>query len=86
MHIESPCNPTCLCTDLEKASSLAHKYNAKISIDSTFASPYLQQPFKYGIDFVIHSTTKFLNGHGSALGGILLGKDIEFMESKALKT
>ena len=56
-----------------------------MSCDNTFATPYLQQPFKYGIDFVVHSTTKFLNGHGTAIGGILLGKDLEFMNTRAAK-
>jgi len=46
----------------------------------------LQQPFKHGIDFVIHSTTKFLNGHGTAIGGVLVGTDIEFMQTRATKT
>jgi methionine-gamma-lyase len=50
--------------------------------DNTFATPYLQQPFRFGIDFIVHSTTKFLNGHGTAIGGILLGRDIEFMKTK----
>src|SRR5581483_3130309 len=48
-------------------------------------TPYLQQPFKYGVDFVMHSTTKFLNGHGTAIGGVLIGKDMEFMNGKAYK-
>ncbi|MBO9573724.1 MAG: PLP-dependent transferase, partial [Chitinophagaceae bacterium] len=48
-------------------------------------TPYLQQPFKYGVDFVFHSTTKFLNGHGSAIGGVLIGRDINFMSGPASK-
>ena len=53
-----------------------------VAVDNTFATPYLQQPFKYGVDFVFHSTTKFLNGHGTAIGGVLVGKDIEFMNGQ----
>ena len=64
---------------------LAAKYKVKLAVDSTFASPYLQQPFKYGADFVIHSATKYLNGHGTALGGILIGRDYEFMNNKVWK-
>jgi methionine-gamma-lyase len=54
-------------------------------VDNTVATPYLQQPFALGADFVFHSATKFLNGHGSALHGVLLGKDLEFMNKKAWK-
>ena len=57
-----------------------------MACDNTFATPYLQQPFQYGVDFIMHSTTKFLNGHGTAIGGILLGRDMEFMNRKAFPT
>jgi methionine-gamma-lyase len=56
-----------------------------VAVDNTFATPYLQQPFKYGVDFVVHSTTKFLNGHGTAIGGALVGRDIELMNTKLEK-
>jgi methionine-gamma-lyase len=85
VHIETPANPTLQCVDLENITRLAKKYQLKVSVDNTFATPYLQQPFKYGVDFVFHSTTKFLNGHGSAIGGVLLGSDLNFMNSKAWK-
>ena len=64
---------------------LAKKYGALLTVDNTFATPYLQQPFKYGADFVFHSTTKFLNGHGTAIGGVLLGKDLEKMNTTVWK-
>src|SRR4051812_36885084 len=64
---------------------MAKKYDLKVACDNTFATPYLQQPFKYNIDFVVHSTTKFLNGHGTAIGGIWLGRDIDFMNTRATK-
>lgn len=83
MYLETPANPTMQCVDLDELTKIAKRYNLKVACDNTFASPYLQQPFKYGIDFVIHSTTKFLNGHGTAIGGILLGNDVEFMNTKA---
>ena len=79
IHIETPANPTMQCISIEQICSIAKKYNLKVTVDNTFATPYLQQPFKYGADFVFHSTTKFLNGHGTAIGGVLLGKDIPFM-------
>ncbi|MDE3235153.1 MAG: aminotransferase class I/II-fold pyridoxal phosphate-dependent enzyme [Bacteroidota bacterium] len=85
IHIETPANPTIQCVDLEAITSLAKKYRKIVTVDNTFATPYLQQPFKYGVDFVFHSTTKFLNGHGTAIGGVLLGKDLEFMNTKAWK-
>ena len=65
---------------------MAKQYGKLTACDNTFATPYLQQPFRFGIDFVIHSTTKFLNGHGTAIGGVLVGTDIEFMNTKATKT
>ncbi len=85
IHLETPANPTIQCVDIEAVALLAKKYNKIISVDNTFATPYLQQPFKYNVDFVFHSTTKFLNGHGTAIGGVLIGKDIEFMKTKAWK-
>lgn len=86
VYIETPANPTIQCVDIEELTKLAHQYNCIIACDNTFATPYLQQPFRFNTDFVIHSTTKFLNGHGTAIGGILLGRDTEFMKSKATKT
>jgi methionine-gamma-lyase len=85
MYLETPSNPTIQCVDLDELSKIAKKYNLLVACDNTFATPYLQQPFKYNIDFVVHSTTKFLNGHGTAIGGILLGRDIEFMNTRATK-
>lgn len=86
MYLETPANPTIQCVDLEELTKIAKKYNLVVACDNTFASPYLQQPFKYGIDFIVHSTTKFLNGHGTAIGGVLVGRNIEFMKTKAAKT
>jgi methionine-gamma-lyase len=85
LYIETPANPTLQCVDIEELVLLAKKYNVKTACDNTFATPYLQQPFKYGVDFIMHSTTKFLNGHGNAIGGVLIGTDVEFMHTKATK-
>jgi methionine-gamma-lyase len=85
LYIETPANPTLQCVDIEALVQLAKKYNVLTACDNTFATPYLQQPFKYGVDFIMHSTTKFLNGHGTAIGGVLLSTDIEFMRTKATK-
>ncbi len=86
MYLETPANPTIQCVDLEELAELAKQYGLLVACDNTFATPFLQQPFQYGIDFIVHSTTKFLNGHGTAIGGVLLGRDIEFMNAKCTKT
>ncbi len=86
IHIETPANPTMDCIDIAAVCGLAKKYNIKVTVDNTFATPYLQQPFSYGADFVFHSTTKFLNGHGTSIGGVLVGKDPVFMQTKAYET
>ncbi|OSZ80670.1 cystathionine gamma-synthase [Chitinophagaceae bacterium IBVUCB2] len=83
LYIETPANPTIQCVDIEQLSKLAKENNLITACDNTFATPYLQQPFRFGIDFIVHSTTKFLNGHGTAIGGILLGSNLEFMKTKA---
>lgn len=85
IHIETSTNPTTLCIDLEAIAKIAKRHGVLVTVDNTFATPYLQQPFKYGVDFVFHSTTKFLNGHGTAIGGVLIGKDINFMNTTAQK-
>ncbi|HEX8334298.1 MAG TPA: aminotransferase class I/II-fold pyridoxal phosphate-dependent enzyme [Segetibacter sp.] len=85
IHIETPANPTIQCVDIEEVTKIAKQHGLIVTVDNTFATPYLQQPFRYGVDFVFHSTTKFLNGHGTAIGGVLLGKDIDFMKTKATK-
>ena len=85
LYFETPTNPTLSCVDIEKITTLAHQYGRKTVIDNTFCTPYLQQPFKLGIDFIIHSTTKYLNGHGISTAGIIIGKDIEFMKTAVFK-
>lgn len=85
IHIETPANPTMACVDLEMIVPIAKKHGILVTADNTFATPYLQQPFRYGVDFVFHSTTKFLNGHSSAVGGVLIGRDISFMKTTAQK-
>jgi methionine-gamma-lyase len=80
IYAETPSNPTINCYDLKALSTLAHKYKKKIAVDNTFASPYLQRPLEHGVDFVIHSSTKYLNGHGSGLSGLLVSTDVAFMD------
>ena len=85
MYIETPANPTLQCIDLNELSTLGKSYGLTVCADNTFATPYLQQPFKYDVDYVMHSTTKFLNGHGNAIGGIVIGKDIKKMNTAVTK-
>jgi methionine-gamma-lyase len=85
LYAETPSNPTLDCYDLKVLSKLAHRFKAKIAVDNTFATPYLQQPFKFGVDFIVHSATKYLNGHGTGLSGFLLGKDLAFMQQDVWK-
>lgn len=85
MYLETPANPTLQCVDLGALSSLGKSYGLTVCVDNTFATPYLQQPFRYDVDYVMHSTTKFLNGHGTAIGGVVLGKDIEKMNGPVTK-
>ncbi|MCK4257720.1 MAG: methionine gamma-lyase [Halanaerobiales bacterium] len=79
IYIESPANPTLTITDIECVVALSKKYGCKVVIDNTFASPYLQNPLKMGVDVVLHSATKYINGHGDVIAGIILG-DQEFID------
>ncbi len=85
LYLETPANPTIQCVDIDELTRLAKQNNLIVAVDNTFATPYLQQPFQYGVDYVMHSTTKFLNGHGTAIGGVLLGKDVELMNGQITK-
>ena len=76
---ETPANPSMACIDLEKLGSLGRKYGVTTVIDNTFCTPYLQQPLLYGIDLCLHSTTKYLNGHGNSICGAVIGLDKEKM-------
>ncbi len=74
IHIETPGNPTTRISDIAAIAKVAHQAGALLSVDSTFASPYLQQPLALGADLVVHSLTKYINGHGDAMGGAVIGK------------
>jgi methionine-gamma-lyase len=81
VFIESPGNPTLSLTDIEETAKIAHKNNAKLVVDNTFMSPALQNPFALGADIIMHSMTKFLNGHADVVGGIIVVKDEETYSS-----
>jgi cystathionine beta-lyase/cystathionine gamma-synthase len=72
LFLETPTNPVLRLTDLEAACQLAHSRGVFVVVDNTFASPYVQRPLEFGADLVVHSTTKFLNGHSDSVGGIVV--------------
>lgn len=74
IHIETPGNPTFSVSDIEEIAKIAHENGALLSVDNTFASPYSQRPIELGADFVVESLTKYINGHGDAMGGAIIGK------------
>lgn len=75
LYLESPGNPTLDIVDIEQIAELAHKHDLKLVVDNTFNSPYLCQPIELGADIVVHSTTKYIGGHGSSIGGIVVGPE-----------
>ncbi len=77
VYVETPANPTMQVTDIEKVAAIAHRNGCLLVVDNTFASPYLQRPLDLGADVVVHSVTKFINGHSDVVGGILVAKDME---------
>lgn len=72
VFIETPTNPTMQITDLSAAAGIAHQHQALLAVDNTFASPYLQRPLEHDADMVVHSLTKYLNGHSDVIGGIIV--------------
>ncbi|MBD5550900.1 MAG: O-acetylhomoserine aminocarboxypropyltransferase/cysteine synthase [Lachnospiraceae bacterium] len=72
IFVETLGNPNSNLIDLEEVSKVAHKYNIPLVVDSTFATPYLIRPIEYGADIVVHSATKFIGGHGTAIGGVII--------------
>jgi len=75
VYIESPSNPSMQVTDIEAVAAIAHEHGCLVVVDNTFASPYLQTPLDLGADLVLHSITKFINGHADVVGGIIVAKD-----------
>jgi len=80
VHIETPTNPLMSLTDIAAVCEVAHAKGVEVSVDNTFMSPALQSPLTLGADIVMHSTTKFLNGHSDGLGGALIGSKPEHKE------
>jgi cystathionine gamma-lyase/cystathionine beta-lyase/cystathionine gamma-lyase/homocysteine desulfhydrase len=72
LFVETPTNPVMRLTDMARAADIAHKHEARLVVDNTFASPIVQRPIDYGADLVVHSTTKYLNGHSDSVGGVVV--------------
>ncbi len=82
VFVETPTNPVLRITDIAAAAALAHEHGATLAVDNTFASPALQRPLELGADLVVHSTTKYLNGHSDSIGGVVVAvndDDIEWL-------
>ena len=77
VFLETPTNPIMTVTDLKEVSEIAHRAGARVVCDNTFMSPYLQRPLEFGCDIVVHSTTKYLNGHSDGVGGVVILNDEE---------
>jgi len=75
VYVETPTNPVMMLTDLQAIADLAHARGARVVCDNTFLSPYLQRPLEFGVDIVLHSTTKYLNGHSDGVGGVVVLND-----------
>jgi methionine-gamma-lyase len=85
IFVETPANPTLAITDLSAVAQICKSAGVKSVIDNTFASPYLQRPLTHGCDVVVHSLTKYLNGHGDALGGAVITNDLQILAAVRLK-
>ena len=85
IYIETPINPTMQLVDLQLVAKVAKEYNIPVVVDNTFSSPYLQRPIELGCDIVVHSATKYLNGHGDVIAGLAVGKR-EFLDEVAATT
>lgn len=81
IYFETPSNPNLDIIDIELVSRLAHKHDVRVVVDNTFASPYLQQPLLLGADVVVHSATKYICGHGDALGGVAVSADVDYIHN-----
>jgi cystathionine beta-lyase/cystathionine gamma-synthase len=82
LFAETPSNPLMRLTDLAAVAELSHQHGARLAVDNTFASPSLQQPIAFGADLVVHSTTKYLNGHSDSVGGVVIAardEDVEWL-------
>ena len=80
IYVETPINPTMELVNLHAVVKVAKRHGIRVVVDNTFCSPYLQNPIDFGADFVVHSATKYINGHGDVIAGLLVGRDKEEMD------
>jgi methionine-gamma-lyase len=80
VYVETPANPTLKLTDIQACAEIAHAHGAILAVDNTFASPYLQNPIDLGADIVVHSMTKFINGHSDVVAGMIVAAEEEWLE------
>lgn len=81
-YAETPANPTMAIIDLKSLADLSHEHGAWLMVDNTFATPYCQRPLTLGADVVIHSTTKYLTGHGSLIGGTVISRHVDWVKKE----
>lgn len=84
-YAESPSNPAMALVDLEAVAGIAHRHNAWLVVDNTFASPYCQRPLSLGADVVVHSATKYLSGHGAIVGGVAVSRHPEYVKKELFR-
>lgn len=81
IYLETPANPTLVMADIEDVCKIAKRHGIKVAVDNTFASPINTNPIDFGADIVIHSMTKYINGHGDTLGGVVICNDLEYADA-----
>ncbi len=84
VHIETPGNPTIKISDIKRIAEICHKHGVELSVDNTFASPYNQRPIELGADYCVESLTKYINGHGDAMGGAIIGRKEDLDKIRAV--
>lgn len=84
IYVETPSNPTLRVTDLRELAELAHAHGSLLVADNTFATPFVQRPLSLGADIVVHSTTKFINGHGTGIAGAIVCKDPQLLREQLI--
>jgi len=82
VYMETPANPTMTVIDIARTVEIAHAFGVKVVVDNTFATPVIQRPLEHGADVVVHSTTKYINGHGTVVGGAVVARDPQWMTDR----
>ncbi|UCD99862.1 MAG: aminotransferase class I/II-fold pyridoxal phosphate-dependent enzyme [Chloroflexota bacterium] len=82
LYTETPANPTMMVIDLAEVGEIAHDHGSWLMVDNTFATPYCQRPLSFGADVVVHSSTKYLSGHGVIIGGLVISKHLDYMQEQ----